>query len=854
MENSLIKDLEATCLNFYTSSQESVNPKQDRKLADSLLSSFFSNKDNFSLFFYLSCNSQLLELQFLSTKAVLNHLPKQWNTFSLSDQLLLFKQLFDQLFTTTIPKPGYIQAALSKNFAIICRLSWFEIVFECNLISQIKSSVCKNRQNLYAALAFFQEILDEISQPGLYRSLSIQKKVFNSFQELMFGDIFMFCAELLSNFLSFSESELEKLLDTIGLCLNFEYNEAVDCVEGGWKELLDSIFQFTEKFLFAGEINENMKGKVLILFGNLSNAKKIWMAEGVERFIDQYLRISAEILALNSVPDAVICDFVKQLRSFCENFTLKQVSKSVFFLQWLNNLHNFTITQFLSPDSIISQYKSVLFLWNYLSNESHLIDLDCISLTVVSLFEPFIKLTLENCTSELILDNVPSIVEHLDVLSGFSLYFLTEFLQILTEFYRVLTEKWVQDRGIFNQAKLAWLLLVSSAFLLCKSTRSSVSDNSFILQQVFFVVENAVAGEVVLSVACAIYLTNYSRIWINAADESPDESAEDNESFVGSVKLLEKIVVFIFGHLQVNSHPIVVNYVLDLFEYLAKGHYSAKVLIQVNTIQDFSQNFLNYPLCLHNSKLRSKVFHVLACIWLHEQSTEELNCLLLPYEQAFISGSKGHPEFYEFLFREIQGICSAIVSKNEFFSWFVEKIDFFLGVCSEYFLEEPAINAFLKMIIEVTDSRGSRIHFPESSANGILMFKKISPLLSNYTNFISSKSSEIPNFLGKCKRILGIMKNFLTGCYICFGVFQVFEDPCFVNSIQSTFNIISRLVFSEITVKTIQTYSKLLDYIYEYFEALIRTHSRLLLSILSPEYLELLLVYLQNGLKSQSNH
>ena len=745
----------------------------------------------------------MLELQFLSIKAVLKHIHKQWNSFSLSDQLALFKQVFDLIFSGPGPKPNYIQAAFCKTFAVICRLSWFEIVAECNLITEIKALVFRNRKNLFSALVFFQEILNEINQPGHYRSLSIQKKVFGSFQELMFGEIFEFCADLLKNFSGFEEIELENLLESVKSCLTFEYVEGADIVEGGWKDMLEGIFRFIEELLFRSEYAGKFGGKAVILLGKLGNARKVWLGEAVNEFIDRYLQVTAEVLGQKNLSSDVLSEFIKSLRSFCEYFTLKKLSESRLFASWLSGLHSFTISQFTSPESIISQYKSVFFLWSFLSNESHLIDLDTISLTVVSLFEPFVNFTLEHATNELILDNISGIVEHLDLLSGFSLYFLTEFLQVLTNFYPSLVENWGKNRNPQNQAKLAWLLLISSAFLLCKSTSSSVSQNNFILQQVLFVVQNSENSEVALSIACAIYLTHYAKIWVNVAEDNSFDSSEDNENLNESISLLEKIVVYIFRHMQVNAHPILVNYVLDLFEYLAKGHFSAKILAQVSTIQDFSYNYLNYPLCLHDSKLRSKVFHVLACIWLHNQSTEELNILLLPYEQAFISNSNRNPEFFEFLFREIQGICSAIVTKNEFFSWFIEKLDFFISICSELFLKEHAINAFLKMMIEVTDSRGSRIQFPESSANGIIMFKKISPLLVNYTEYMSSNYSNIPNFLGKCKRVFGIMKNFLTGGYICFGVFQVFDDPCFINSILSAFNILSKLVYSEITVSYI---------------------------------------------------
>lgn len=645
-----------------------------------------------------------------------------------------------------------------------------------------------------------------MTQPIKYRALPIKKKNLVNFKENMLEGIFLFSVELLQNYLSLQEAELEKLLDLVNavLCVEFTINvddEDIGAVPSMWKALYEEILKFVDKFMFSGfGSSEVIETKTVVLIGSLGKVKKIMLSAQVPDFVSSYLKVTINICLYKSFSGDKLTEYIKGLKTFSETFELACISQSQYFNEWIQSLKSMSLRLFTLPEAIVSQYNSSMTIWNYISSESNTIPSQNISLLISSLFKPFISSTLACVNAELILENLDQIKDHLDLISNFSLYFSAEFLTILIEIFTFVLETWSKDRSSASESQLSWLILLASSFLTYKSTKSSIDQNNFILQQILYIIQTANSSEVCLSISCVNYLTIYSKLWVNVAEDNHFDLTEDNDSSESSLKVLDKIVVFIFKEMQFNSHPLVVNWVLDLFEFLAKGHFSAKVLQQVTMIQDFSYNYLNYPLCLHDSKLRSKVFHVLASLWMHEQNTEGLDSLLAPYEQAIRNDGQRQPEYFEFLFREIQGICSAITSRSEFFTWFIDRAEFFVGVSNEFFMENRTFTAFLKMLQEVTDVRGNRIVFNENSAYGVIMFKKIAPVITSYSHFISSRSSEIENFLGKSKRIVGIMKNFLLGGYVCFGVFQVFNDPTFANSINSTFTVISNLIYEEILV------------------------------------------------------
>ena len=90
---------------------------------------------------------------------------------------------------------------------------------------------------------------------------------------------------------------------------------------------------------------------------------------------------------------------------------------------------------------------------------------------------------------------------------------------------------------------------------------------------------------------------------------------------------------------------------------------------------------------------------------------------------------------YEFLFRELEGICNVLVTQKiyiEFFEWFYEKFNIVMAACQNYLYENTVMDSMLKFLAEFVYSRNSRIKFDNATSYGIVMFKNVSKVLNGY--------------------------------------------------------------------------------------------------------------------------
>ena len=161
---------------------------------------------------------------------------------------------------------------------------------------------------------------------------------------------------------------------------------------------------------------------------------------------------------------------------------------------------------------------------------------------------------------------------------------------------------------------------------------------------------------------------------------------------------------------------------------------------------------------------------------------------------------------YEFLFRELEGICNVLVTQKiyiEFFEWFYEKFNIVMAACQNYLYENTVMDSMLKFLAEFVYSRNSRIKFDNATSYGIVMFKNVSKVLNGYGKVMLENAGNpeyFKKFYSKIRRLIGILTNFMTGGYVNFGAFEVYGDLCFVETLRTCFAVLGTIPRSEITV------------------------------------------------------
>ena len=148
------------------------------------------------------------------------------------------------------------------------------------------------------------------------------------------------------------------------------------------------------------------------------------------------------------------------------------------------------------------------------------------------------------------------------------------------------------------------------------------------------------------------------------------------------------------------------------------------------------------------------------------------------------------------IFVEMTGICKALTTTKSFLEFFnVISDDIWELIRLPNNLQKPdLLLTILKFCKEFVNNRNSRLKLNVSEAFGIILFKNISQLLLFYCkNNLANLKIEGENIIEKTKKVLNIVNFMIAGEYICFGVFEVFNDNSFVSTISACFNLISKL-------------------------------------------------------------
>lgn len=194
------------------------------------------------------------------------------------------------------------------------------------------------------------------------------------------------------------------------------------------------------------------------------------------------------------------------------------------------------------------------------------------------------------------------------------------------------------------------------------------------------------------------------------------------------------------------------------------------------------------------------------------------------------------------LLRDLRGILDATHNKrtfNLFFDSMFPLLFPLLGRVTETWCDdEKVMTAVLKFMQEFVHNRVQRIVFEQSSANGILLFKEASSLLCTFGSRILSLPVRQDIYVEKYKGIrlmLNTLTNALSGNYVNFGVFALYNDPCLQNALD-----VSLQMCLQIPQADVLTYLKLSKAFYAFLEVLFRNHLNVLAGLDSVVFNQLI--------------
>lgn len=280
---------------------------------------------------------------------------------------------------------------------------------------------------------------------------------------------------------------------------------------------------------------------------------------------------------------------------------------------------------------------------------------------------------------------------------------------------------------------------------------------------------------------------------------------------------------------------------LALFLEVSSGG-SGKTLLNLDDIQHLIENHTpeHLPFLVHpqNYKQRTALHATLARLIFH-QSVDNLqdtfNRFMKPtldlldmlnatpelrngeVRQAFIG-----------VCRDLRGVAQATNNKRAYsmlFEMLYPKCFPVFTRAAEAFFDDPdVITSLLKFLQEFVNNKAQRVNFDNNSPNGILLFRETSSILVAYGSRILHHPVVQASNVYK-ERYKGIaltlltMTVALTGNYVNFGVFALYEDKALENALEVALQLIM-----SVGLEDVLSFPKLSRHYFSFLDVLFRNH------------------------------
>ena len=742
---------------------------------------------------------------------------------------MIYEELLGMLYNTN-DKPVFLTGGIAKALARVCRFGWLEIEEVKQVTFATERILAQNFSLAHAGFKFLEELITEIGEPIKGRSLALNRKIAVSFRDEVLGSIFSYCLYVLNNKMQeIPRNLIGSVLNVVHMCMNYDFlgiasdetSEDGVCLQIPitWKSHFENPIFFGLLEFIIINTSEEVETLAIRVFNHMGAVRKSIFSGSVEfrqNYIAKYLKSSESIMVNKKLEGDSLFEFINSIKRFLSNFGLKEVAEVAVFETWVQSLAGFSLQLFRKPQAITSGIESSMFVWSYLAYESHHQlnqKTPQVSQFISGLFKAFLESTLGQVSPGILsAENENDLKDHVDLISNFSLYYYAEIVKLLESMYLDLLTSYDLAKNSNSQAKFAWLIALASGLIALREGKSNDVElrlDAMMIQLVFQTMAKVQEAEDCLETSYLLFFTGLSKVYINSTHDTLwailDTSHSSAEATLNS--LISLIVEKCLKNLSVAATERVIRLSLELFEQLCKGFYSTKVLVKNEMIQNFMLQYRTYPMCLHNSKLRYRVFNALAHLWVNEDLGQPLDSFLVPMSdqiQALIDSP--NVQHFEFVFRELQGICSALLSQKnylDFFEWFYDKFAIVMAACQNYLYQDTVMDSMLKFLMELVYCRNSRIKFDNATAYGVVLFKNLSSVINGYGKVVVENAGSpefFKKFYGKIRRLLGIVTYVLSGGYVAFGVFEVYGDTSFVDALRTCFAVLETIPRSEITV------------------------------------------------------
>ena len=826
-----MQQLEALCQDFYSSASPALRSSSEQSLYSFLQSCSFPHL--LSIISY----SSLPQLVFLALSTLSKRITVQWNDLPQDDKLYTANSLAGVLFESQTGRlQPYAVAMAAQALGRVTRLGWLESEQYRETVVRALEAGKQSHSQCAFALKYFEELINDVTEPIKSRPITTHRKV-----ALNFRDEALFSIVRFANFLILQASNLpgELLNQALGVfykCFAYDFlgilpeeiGEDPVCIQIpiAWAGLLEDRALLDGLEALCVSTVEGTQHSVLKCINQLGAARKSVFASAEQRrtYAEHYLTTLSHICEQVLLTEDSLYEYMQAAKRFIMNYQLRELLDLPPFQYWLQTFYNYSLRLFNNESALVSPLASGLGLWSYLASEvHHYIQHSQASLATVipSLFLNYLQTSIQFASEDLLTDAYPDLKDNLDCVGQLNAAYYS---QAMREVGNMVEKMMVQFGSEQIAGKLAWLVYLSGALLgltekSLKEREEQLDSRSIV--QVFALSrlsDQAPEYHPALEMSLLYYMNSVRKAYINTPHDSlllfydPQLSPEPRRNSYSEAKVLEvvdQMVQKILSNIGRFTGEQLISASLELLDELLRGYYSNKLVVQLPVAQQIMTQYRLLEVFKGQPKYRQRLYSSLTQLWTGESATCALDEYLEPLKLEIFARFEANFEqsWVLLVLSELRGISAAISNQRNyllFYDWLYPSLFPLLPkVLEQYSFSDQVVTSLYRFLIELVTNRNSRIRFDVSTASGIILFKEIARILITFGKSVLERTSPANPYKQKYRYVLmtvDIMAKMLAGGYVVFGVFQVYRDTCFVETLELSFRMIGCVPFGELVV------------------------------------------------------
>jgi len=207
------------------------------------------------------------------------------------------------------------------------------------------------------------------------------------------------------------------------------------------------------------------------------------------------------------------------------------------------------------------------------------------------------------------------------------------------------------------------------------------------------------------------------------------------------------------------------------------------------------------------------------------------------------------------VFRDLRGVAASLHNRKTYSSLFdilhPQHLPVFSKVADVWHDQMEVIISLLRFLQEFCHNKANRVNFDQSSPNGILLFRCTSEVVCAFGRRLlatPSQNSNDPDIYKKRYKGLALSLNVLNsalgGNYVCFGVFELYNDRALDNALE-----VALEMALSVPMDDVNAYPKLSKAYFSFIEILFRNHQKTAFALDTNVFMQLMST-VHDGLQS----